>query len=88
MVCLASSAVRYEPSGEAGGASGIRHQATLLLQLTEPNNETQRRGYQEPGVFILQRREPKLSLVNDMIMIKLKWQGHPPVQREKSFISA
>lgn len=93
VVCLAPSAVCSELSVEAGGL----HEATLLLQLTEPNNETQRRSYQGLGCLFTgsECREPKLSLNNERehnitAAMKEKQEKHhdkTPVQREKSFIS-
>lgn len=65
MVCLASSAVCYEPSGEADGAL---HEATLLLQITEANNETQSDSYQELGCLLkVQRSKLSTNYENNIV---------------------
>lgn len=65
MVCLASSAVCYEPSGEAGGAP---HEATLLLQITEASSETQTDSYQELGCLLkVQRSKLSTNYENNIV---------------------
>lgn len=72
MVRLASSAVCYEPSGEAGGAP---HEATLLLQITEANNEPQNDSYQELGCLLkVQRSKLSTTYENNIVPPSYKKQ--------------